>query len=609
MNSIKTQIRHWYLLWHYYKKEFFYFSLAPLAKALLPLLQLYFMARMIDLIVKGRIEDLPTWAIYTVLAIFSSQWIQVIAQGAVNYYTGKIYIKSQHIFSKKYREMDVKTAEDSGTMEALSNIRQNNNTFGFGIEHPLWMAERLIQGIVLIIGSLLLTISFFQQPVQKSEWAYLNGAWFDYGVIGICLCLTGINIYLSQKANDGFIKISDEFKLGNRVASYFQFRMAFQSERFLDSRIYEQDKIMEKTRHSYPFAKGNAFDRYKRQIHGKEVAISAMLSRIQFILIVLLVGAKAYAGAFSIGYLTRYIGSIHQFVIGFGLLAGVILEYRLNIPYAKKAMDFLDIRSDMYTGSLTTEKRTDRKYELEFRGVSFRYPGSENFVLHNLNLRFEIGKRLAIVGQNGSGKTTFIKLLLRFYDPDEGEIMLNGIDIRKYRYDDYLKIFSVVFQDFKLLAYPVGQNIAGSMHYDLEKLNRCIEAVGLTEKIAGWEKGLDTYLYTNVEEDGIEISGGEAQKIAIARALYRDAAFIILDEPTAALDPIAEAEIYERLGDIVSDRSAIFISHRLSSCKFADRILVFDEGRIVQIGSHAELYQGGGKYRQLWDAQARYYQE
>ena len=147
------------------------------------------------------------------------------------------------------------------------------------------------------------------------------------------------------------------------------------------------------------------------------------------------------------------------------------------------------------------------------------------------------------------------------------------------------------------------------MHYDLEKLNRCIEAVGLTEKIAGWEKGLDTYLYTNVEEDGIEISGGEAQKIAIARALYRDAAFIILDEPTAALDPIAEAEIYERLGDIVSDRSAIFISHRLSSCKFADRILVFDEGRIVQIGSHAKLYQGGGKYRQLWDAQARYYQE
>ncbi|RRD94620.1 ABC transporter ATP-binding protein, partial [Clostridiales bacterium COT073_COT-073] len=393
MNSIKIQARHWRLLWHYYKKEFFYFSLVPLVKALLPLLQLYFMARMIDLIVKGQTGDLSAWAIYTVFAIFISQLIQVVTQGIVNNYTTKIYLKFQHIFSKKYRGMDVKTAEDSATMEALSNIRQNSNSFGFGIEYPLWMAEQLVQGIVLMIGSMLLTISFFRQPVQKSEWAYLNGAWFHYGVIAICLCLACINIYLAKKADDYFIKISEEFKLGNRIVSYFQFRMPFQSERFLDSRIYEQDKVMEKSRHSYPFAKGNAFDRFKKQVHGKVVAISAMLSRSQFLLIVLLVGAKAYAGAFSIGYLTQYIGSIHQFVIGFGLLAGFIMEYRLNIPYAKEAMDFLDIRSDMYTGTLTTEKRTDRKYELEFRNVSFRYPGTENFVLKNLNLKFEIGKR------------------------------------------------------------------------------------------------------------------------------------------------------------------------------------------------------------------------
>lgn len=211
---------------------------------------------------------------------------------------------------------------------------------------------------------------------------------------------------------------------------------------------------------------------------------------------------------------------------------------------------------------------------------------------------------------NGSGKTTFIKLLCRLYDPTEGHIFLNGIDIRKYKYDDYINIFSVVFQDFQLLALPLGENVAGAAHYDSELAKSCLKNAGFETRFQSMPKGLNTYLYKNLDEKGIQISGGKAQKIAIARALYKNAPFIILDEPTAALDPVAEAEIYSKFNDIVTDKTTVYISHRLSSCKFCDEIAVFHEGNVVQKGTHEELISDKtGKYYELWNAQAQYYNE
>lgn len=212
------------------------------------------------------------------------------------------------------------------------------------------------------------------------------------------------------------------------------------------------------------------------------------------------------------------------------------------------------------------------------------------------------------MGKNGSGKTTFIKLLCRLYDPTEGEILLNGINIRKYRYDDYMGVFSVVFQDFRLLALELGQNVAGRREYDDSDVRTCLEKAGFGARLSEMPKGLSTMLYKDIDLEGVEVSGGEAQKIAIARALYKNAPFIILDEPTAALDPIAEAEIYAKFDEIADDRTAIYISHRLSSCKFCDEIAVFDSGAIVQQGTHdALLTEETGLYAALWNAQAQYY--
>ena len=211
------------------------------------------------------------------------------------------------------------------------------------------------------------------------------------------------------------------------------------------------------------------------------------------------------------------------------------------------------------------------------------------------------------MGKNGAGKTTFIKLLCRLYDPTEGQILLNGIDIKLYDYREYIGLFSVVFQDFKLFSFSVGENVATSAEYDEEKATACLKQAGFEERLSTMPQGIHTNIY-QVEDNGVEISGGEAQKIAIARALYKDAPFVILDEPTSALDPVSEYEIYRHFDQLVKDKTSIYISHRMSSCRFCDNIYVFDGGRIIQAGSHEELMQKEeGLYHQLWQAQAQYY--
>ena len=289
----------------------------------------------------------------------------------------------------------------------------------------------------------------------------------------------------------------------------------------------------------------------------------------------------------------------------------VLADNAVYCRHLESLYAFLDLPNRKYQGTLPVEKRAfcqegDMEYEIELRNVSFRYPGSETYALRGVNARLCAGDKVAIVGPNGSGKTTLIKLLCRLYDPDEGEILLNGIDIRKYDYEEYLRLFSVVFQDFRLLAFPLGENVAASQDVDAQRARECLARAGLGGRLAAMPEGLETPLYK--EAGGVEVSGGEAQKIALARAVYRHAPFIVLDEPTAALDPVAEFEVYSRFDEIVGERTAVYISHRLASCRFCRAIWVFDGGRLVQQGAHeALLGEEEGLYARLWRAQAQYY--
>lgn len=250
------------------------------------------------------------------------------------------------------------------------------------------------------------------------------------------------------------------------------------------------------------------------------------------------------------------------------------------------------------------------RYELKLENVTFRYPGTDTDIFRHMDLTLHPGEKVAVVGLNGAGKTTLVRLLCGFYDPDEGRVLLNGTDIRDFNRQDYYGLFSTVFQEFSELDITVAQTVAQKVSdIDMEKVRDCIRKAGLTEQIEAFPKGYDTHLGKKVYEDGVQLSGGQTQRLMLARALYKDGPFLVLDEPTAALDPIAEHDIYCKYSEMTQGKSSLFISHRLASTRFCDRILFLQDGVITEEGTHEQLLKQGGGYAQLFDIQARYYQE
>ena len=249
-------------------------------------------------------------------------------------------------------------------------------------------------------------------------------------------------------------------------------------------------------------------------------------------------------------------------------------------------------------------------WELQLEHVTFRYPGSEQKLFRDLNLTIHPGEKLAIVGLNGAGKTTLVKLLCGFFDPDEGRVLLNGTDIREFNRQDYYRLFSAVFQELSLLDVTIAENIAQqTTGIDLDKVNSCIEKAGLAEYIASLPEGLNTHLGREVYLDGVLMSGGQTQRILLARALYKDGPILILDEPTAALDPLAENDIYMKYHEMTRGKTSLFISHRLASTRFCDRIIFLADGSIAEEGTHETLLEKNGAYAKLFEVQSRYYQE
>lgn len=581
--------------------------------ALLPYVTVYFSAQVLqELALLRRPEVLWKWVIAGVVCTGGFTIARDILHQHYAMLFDDFYGRKDILFSRKMFSLDFADMDKQETLDLRAQIKQNENWAGWGIAAVPDYLERAVQGVTGIIGGIALTVTLFTTPVPENAgaWTILNNPVFLLLLAAIMLLVNFLAGSLSAKATSYMSSLSEEATEGNRYFSHFGF-IGYESDRAADVRMYNQQNLVS------AYWDGNlAFNTSGKMgkmargpigiYAGLGVGITALFTGFVYLFTCL----KAWAGAFDVGSVTQYVGAVTALASNIFMLIDLSGRLRANTGYLEKAFEFLDIPNAMYQGSLTTEKRSDRQYEVEFKDVSFKYPGSDIWALRHVNMKFQFGKRLAIVGENGSGKTTFIKLLCRLYDPQEGQILLNGIDIRKYRYDDYMNIFSVVFQDFQLLSQPLGNNVAGSAVYDKARVRRALIDAGFGDRLETMPDGLDTMLYKEFTENGVEVSGGEAQKIAIARALYKDAPFIILDEPTAALDPIAEAEIYSKFNDIAGDKTAIYISHRLSSCKFCDEIVVFHQGAVIQQGTHATLVADEhGKYYELWNAQAQYYTE
>ena len=588
--------------------------LAALFRAVSPYVTIWLSAQLInELATFRRGEKLMKWAVLTIVVTAVIGLIRSALERWDDAREGMFYKQHPMLFSEKFMTMDYADVDDQKVRDLFTQVNQSAIWGGWGFNYLEMYISWCMESVSGILGAVALTVSLFTQKVPETAGGLtvLNHPVFVILFFGVVLTVTLIRPVLNGKANDGWADLAEQSRFGNRLFSHFQFDFCADPEKALDIRMYRQkDLAFHYANDANMFGTHSIYDRYilrtMAPCYALARAMSAVISGVVYVYVCL----KAWAGAFGVGSVTQYVGAVTALTGNLSRLLGALNHMRSNAGFLKTTYEFLDIPNAMYQGSLTTEKRNDRQYEVEFKNVSFKYPGSDIWALRHVNMKFKVGKRLAIVGENGSGKTTFIKLLCRLYDPQEGQILLNGIDIRKYRYDDYMNIFSVVFQDFQLICQPLGANVAGRMEYDSDRAKKALIDAGFGDRLATMEKGLDTMLYKDLTEDGVDISGGEAQKIAIARALYKDAPFIILDEPTAALDPIAEAEIYSKFNDIAGDKTAIYISHRLSSCKFCDEIAVFHEGAVIQQGTHAELVvDEGGKYYELWNAQAQYYTE
>jgi ATP-binding cassette subfamily B protein len=518
----------------------------------------------------------------------------------------RLYNRARIEISKTILNTDYENLENPELYILKQKIDDARNLGDQGIFRvPLLLGWFMSSLFNVIISIIVIVPLFFHSHLSGEGNRFIASPWFSVVLLVLILLASAFSIVSNSIPAKAMFRGMEQTVPMYRKLTFYSALIS--NPKFgQDVRLYHLQDLVSAEIRAFGDTAIDFFRRMgkmKGRYAGADAAISSLLNGLMY----LCIGLRALEHVISIGAVVKYVGAIRQFTAGVNGLGASITDTWINVGYIKLYLDFLDTPNQKYRGTLPVEKRSDNEYVIEFKNVSFRYPGTDNYALKNLSLRLNIGERLAVVGMNGSGKTTFVKLLCRLYDPQEGEILLNGINIQKYDYKEYLSLFSVVFQDFQLFAFSTGQNVAAAVDYDRQRAMECLNEVGVAERILQMPKGIDTPLY-NVDEGGVDISGGEAQKIALARALYKNAPFVVLDEPTAALDPIAEFDIYSKFNSMVGDKTAVYISHRLSSCRFCSNIAVFDKGEMVQFGPHDELVKDDhGKYFALWNAQAKYY--
>ena len=610
--ALKLQLRAMKDIWQCDKLYMIAIICSDAVSAIVPFVPIWFSARLLDeLAGERRTDTIWMWVTLTLIVTGLSALLQFCLKRLADARSETAELNRETLFMEKFYNMDFQDMDKQSVHDLRTQIRQDEDWNGLGFEFVVYDFSSCLKSIIGIISAIALTTGLFSAPIPESaeQFRILTSPLFPIALMAIMALISVLSGKLTAQARTLMMERSKLNKLSNLMWTYFSTFGLDGHE--MDVRMYEQESIV---KHYFKQGLTDSYGirgPFARLTKGKAGILNGLSDSFPVIFtgsIYVFTCLKALSGAFGVGSVTQYVGAATTLSGNLKRLFDLFAYTKLNAAYLERIYEFLNIPNTMYQGSLTTEKREDREYQIEFRDVSFRYPETDVWALRHVSVSFKIGSRIAVVGENGSGKTTFIKLLCRLYDPQEGEILLNGIDIRKYNYHEYMDLFSVVFQDYKLLSQPLADNVAGSRNYDKERVVKALNDAGFTERLKSLPEGLNTCLYKEYGDHGIEVSGGEAQMIAIARALYKDAPFLILDEPTAALDPIAEAEIYSQLDQIVNDRTAIYISHRLSSCRFCDEILVFDHGHVIQSGKHEELVrEQNGKYHELWNVQAQYY--
>lgn len=573
--------------------------------AVMPFINIWFTSKIIDLLDIGiSMSDL---AVYIGLAVGINAVLFFI-----NYFLGDMYFmfrslmynKELQNISAKLFKSEYQKLESSDFKELIHKHSEAQDRVFSSFVQFSWMMRDFISGAVTLIISVIIIIPLLKIGFTKTGDTYFERPVFLLTIFGAIAIMAVIILIVATQMNKAWFKAGDEYSRLDRIFYYF-LNMFSDYNTGKEIRLYKEQNLIEHTATDKLLTDGEKLLK-KASLHtAKSSSFVAILGALVGFGIYLFIGVKGLYGLFGIGSLVLYCGSFMQIINGIMKMAVTFGKTAEMVPLVNYYFDIVNTKDDMTYG----EKELDLldKFEIEFKNVSFKYPNTESYALKNINIKINNGEHLAVVGRNGSGKTTFIKLMCRLYDVTDGEILINGINIKEYSKESIIKLYSVVFQDFQMFSIPLKDNVCADEECDRDRLYNCLENSNVLDRVEQMPNKEKTYLYKDIDENGVEISGGEAQKLALARALYKDSPVVILDEPTAALDPVAENEIYNRFNSFVDNKTAIYISHRLSSCAFCTRIAVFDKSQLVETGTHQELLNSNGKYSELWNAQAKYY--
>lgn len=572
-----------------------------------PFINIYFSARLITLLTQKADTSVIITNIALVLGI--NVVIFFLASFLNNYNENHrmmlLDLENKKVEEKLYNA-DYALLNDNEFKELLHRHEEAGKSRWARLPYFMWTTLQFTRGVLTTIISFIIIIPLLKVGFVRTGNTFFERPLFIVTIVAAIAVMAGVILIVASKINKSYLEANEKYAELDRIFySFIDILGDYKTGK--EIRLYKEQNLIDNITTQKILTDGEITLRKISMRTAKSSSFIAILGALVGFGVYLFIGVKGLFGLFGIGSLVLYCGSFMQIISGIMMFANTLGKLKEILSLARDYFKILEAESTMIYGN--RELDLTNGFEIEFNNVSFKYPKSDIYALKQINLKISNGEKLAVVGRNGSGKTTFIKLLCRLYDVDEGEILINGINIKEYTRDSLNKLNSIVFQDYKILSLTVADNISANDECDKDMLNSALDKANIKDRIEAMPQKEKTYLYKDLDKSGVEISGGEAQKLALARALYKDSPIVILDEPTAALDPIAENEIYSRFNSFVENKTAIYISHRLSSCAFCDRIAVFDNAELVETGTHNELISANGRYAELWNAQASYYLE